>query len=470
MDPLSIVAGSTQIATHCGQCIVSITKWIYRVKTVDQRLTDFRDEVCALEQTYKSLKTDFKKPSLIEAAREADSGCGGCLWKQVDATLRDCEGTLSAMKDVLDDIDKVPRGFRGLLSPVMRQLNESVTSGDLSRLRARLPVFNSTLVASMQMINITLQLQQQNMSMTNHKELSDTIGDLRQSVQYLTSAILQRPHQAKLSDASTQVNNIAIESTFYVNIENYARTARAFLSSASATATERSGTSTILGRPLTITGEAQINDWVHLTGREEHEEHEHATLSDRAECLKYDEIDLTLTQQYLHNAQLDMSCNDFVSAEANFCAALDMLDQNVFGENISYSQLEIQLMLSECCLKQQKYDETIQKLLLVMEETPPCDSESNTLTAPPAARSLQTSTEKGLKLTACHILADAYLQKREFNDAERYGNQVFWGRKDLLQLSNPKMVESVELLIKIHESSGNAIKARAYRCFLQPQA
>ncbi|KAK5330947.1 hypothetical protein LTR70_000269 [Exophiala xenobiotica] len=451
MDPLSAVAASTQVAVYCTKCIISITKWINLVRTVDQRLEDFKQEVSILEQTYKNLRADLKKPTLIEAAREADISSGGQLWRQVTTTLENCDETLKAMMAVLEDINKVPGSgrFAYLRSSVMRQLNESLNSGDLLRLRMRIPLFNSSLVSTMQMINITLQLHHHDLSTANQNMLLKEIAALRQSVEYLTSS------------GPTLPNRSATEDTVYANLRKYTATIKTFLSDASARASERSGGSTILGQPLTATGQANINDWVQLPEQNEG--------PGDSEPLNYDTIDLRLTLGYIQNGQADAEGGNFSRAESNFRAALGKLDQNGFGDRLDFGHVDIQLLLSECCLKQEKYDESIERLKPIADGQASRDVDQGSSPLQSDAVQSVHGLEPGLKLTACHILADAYLRKSDFVSGEKYAREAFRGRNRLLGLSSLKTRESIKLLINVYEAMGDTVHARAHDQLLQPQ-
>lgn len=76
MDPLSIIAGAGQIVGFCCATTTSIVRWSIDVRTADERIRGFYDEITTLEKTYAEVKTCLVDPMLRDAAEKSVSTTG----------------------------------------------------------------------------------------------------------------------------------------------------------------------------------------------------------------------------------------------------------------------------------------------------------------------------------------------------------------------------------------------------------
>lgn len=195
MDPFSISVGALQIAGVCSQITISIIKWVGDVRTVDSRIRGFYDEILALSATYEGLEESLRSPLMIEAARVANQTSDGAhLWAQVRIALDDSTKTVNRIKSVLDDISR----HTGPLRSVKKQLTESLSHGELGRLRQRIQFFNATISLPIQMVCVMLQLEQRGMSADHQKQLDSKFTSLERMMRDLIRELTQ-PSTARTS-------------------------------------------------------------------------------------------------------------------------------------------------------------------------------------------------------------------------------------------------------------------------------
>lgn len=137
MDPFSISIGALQIATACGSATVTLIKVINDIRTADERIRSFYEELVALKTTYDGLKDCLGSPIMLEAARTSNkTNDGRHLWAQVRIALDDSLLTVAKVNQHLDKINKTS----GIMKRARSTLEESLKTGELGRLKERLKV------------------------------------------------------------------------------------------------------------------------------------------------------------------------------------------------------------------------------------------------------------------------------------------------------------------------------------------
>lgn len=495
MEVLGALASSLQIVSLCGEVTLTIIRWIEAVKTVDERIDAFVSEVGTLRMTYESLSRSLKDPSMLEAARITNRDVGGHLWTQMSRTLRDCEATMNSITAILRKI----QSSNSVLRPVMKQLRESLHTGDLSRLREQVIMFNSSLQLPMQMMTLTIQLRQHEMTTAHQLHLNEQLALLSKGIERIQqmSKAMIAPRRSESFGGSTRVDDSSSNKAWFENMEDYVGTAKKFLESASVAASSLSASSVnnpdddshtaYEGRrgssfvPLSLQKLKSIGTYVEdlvpppdsgagsgtPLPSDDHSDTElrHATLYDSDE--EADDIDLQLLQALLQNGGTELARSNYAGAEENYREALLVSQNNSFTEQTACSTADIALMLADCLVKQEKYDDTIELLrplagFMTSPDDNPQSSGISTLS------SSQVDTDKGQMLAANHLLGKTYLQKGNYNSAEKCCVLAFKGRKKLLGESHPKTIESIHLVIEMYKAKGQNARAEAHRIFLKP--
>ena len=175
MDPLSITSAAGAIIVSCSQITFTLMQWIGRLKTIDERIQTFVNEIQSLSATQDALRKSLQQPAMVAAARSAEQNAGARLWKQVQCSLNDCETTVERLRNVLNDINQNSGTF---FRRPLQTFRESLVSGDIAELRQRLLLFNSTLSLPLQMINVTLQLEEHEANADQNERLASQISTL----------------------------------------------------------------------------------------------------------------------------------------------------------------------------------------------------------------------------------------------------------------------------------------------------
>lgn len=489
MEVVGALASSLQIVSQCGQVTMTIIRWVESVRTVDERINGFLQEVTTLRTTYESLSQSLKDPSILEAARITNRDVGGHLWTQVSRTLQDCEKTMLSIINVLGRIQSSSR----LLKSVVKQLRESLNTGELVRLRDQVIMFNSSLQLPMQMITLTLQLRQQEMTVAHQLQINEQLTSLRRGIERVEqiSRGLAVPQRSNSVGGSTLVTSLTADKLWVDNMEDYVVTAKKFLDSASVAASTLSTPSTkqydddtpLAGGarrgsafvPLTQQKMKSINLYVDdlPTGSgtasplPSDMQSETGTTHNVAYDSDDDDVDFQLLQALLQNGHAAVDKANFASAEDNYREALSLSQSNNFGSRTACSTPDITLMLSECLTRQDKYDEAITLLEPLTTQTSAESDNARSSAISDASQPLWIA-DKGQSLSANHLLGEIFLKKSEFAKAEIHSVKAFKGRKRHFGESHPKTIESVTLVIAMYKAKGQNARADAHKIFLKP--
>ncbi|KAK5085623.1 E3 ubiquitin-protein ligase mib1 [Lithohypha guttulata] len=491
MEVVGVVASSLHLITQCVQITKTIDRWIESVKTVDNRIEAFVFEVGTLRATYESLNLSLKEPSMLEAARNTNRDAGGHLWTHMSRILRDCERTMNGIINVLEKIQDSSRSF--FSRSVVKQLKESLNSDELSRLREQVVIFNSSLQLPMQMITLTVQLRQQETTTTHQLQLNDQLSTLRRSIERISKGLPQR--QVGLG-GSTLLSDSPADIGWFNNIENYVEDAKKFLDSASGAASTLSARSVSHADdneehhaanqyrrnsdfvPLTIeklqsismhveqvpaestSGTASPSDIqsVHMPSQ---------AFPDDSDNDNDDDTDLSLLQSLLRNGNKKLDSGDYAAAEENYREALGKSRSNNFDSRTACSTVDICLMLGGCIVQQQKYDEAI-SLLQPLANLKSARNDTPQSSSAPAVSFGQRNPDRGQALSANHLLGEVYLKKSDYLNAEKYAEQAYRGRKELLGKAHQKTIESVQLVIEMYKAKGRVALADAYGELIDP--
>lgn len=490
MDVLGALASSTQIVVLCAEATSKIAQWYESVRTVDQRIDSFKREIETLRNTYDVLQKSLREPSMAEAARATDKELGGILWQQMHRTLRDCSNTVAEVNAILD---KIGASHRLLHGPVMKQLRESLHTGQLARLRERIIIFGSGLQLPMQMLQLRVTLSQQQVTAENQVMLTDRITRLGKSIDKILDLVRQSPRPDTL-EGLTLTRQTTSDSTWLKNMESYMGTAKKFLDRSSAAASSMSVSAvqhddeSLGGRPhpvsraftwalLTQTKNGVVESFIeglpddrltNVPSESQNPTGIRPNTQDPTEGNDKDDdsqIDLILTKASLRRGLSCVDSGDYASAACHYQIALAKVQRNDFADKLAHDCADITLMLSECHIREEKYDDAIALLeplsppLLVTADVTSSDS----ATLPSGSN---TNVDRRQALSASHMLAHIYLQTSDLEKAEIRSQQAFKGRWRVLGPRHPKFAESVNLVIAVYLAKGQSEEAEAYKDFL----
>lgn len=479
MDPFSLTAGAIQIAAACAQCTVTIIKWVGDVRTVDARIASFCDEVSALRATYEGLDRSLSSPLMAEAVRVASKTSDGApLWLQIREALDDSKRTMKRVNEVLTHIASTS----GFARRIKTQLQESLASGELFRLRQRIQFFNSALSLPIQMVCVMLQLEQRGISVENQISLDTKLISLEKSMNELVESL-----STSTNSGSTLVASDT-HSSGREGMESYLAFARKFLTTASAAASTRSSLSTISqpsallehrrpsGVGLSDDNKARVAGWIppppppEYRSKTDHKHRRQLTPPPRMEVPKTNgaEVEFLRTKRHLELGHERFQQDQHVGAETHFRKALALMKKHDFQGKISFHAAEIVLMVADCCLKQQKLDEAISLLKPVAEMRSDIfagDSKSTDACSNPAGDESH-KPDKLQALAADHMLGQTYMLKKEYESAEIHVLKAFTERRKDLGPRDAKTIESVKLLVEIHRAHGDEEEAEGWEVFL----
>jgi SMC interacting uncharacterized protein involved in chromosome segregation len=206
MDPLSITAASLSVVISCGQVAFTLTQWLGKLKAIDDKIQTFIGEIKSLSATHDALQKSLQQPAMVAAARSTEQNAGPALWKQVQRSLNDCKDTIEQLKKVLNDINP---NSGGLFRRPIQTFKESLVSGDIAELRQRLILFNSTLSLPLQMINVTLQMEQQEVTADQNERLESQISTLNKMIIRLATRL--GSHISAVPESSTDEQTLVYE-------------------------------------------------------------------------------------------------------------------------------------------------------------------------------------------------------------------------------------------------------------------
>ncbi|KAK5056634.1 hypothetical protein LTR84_012166 [Exophiala bonariae] len=491
MDPFSLTAGALQIAGACAQCTVTIIKWVGDVRTVDARISSFCDEVAALQATYEGLERSLSSPLMAEAARVANQTSDGAhLWTQIKEALNDSKRTMRRVNDVLTNIARTS----GFGRRVKTQLQESLASGELSRLRQRIQFFNSALSLPIQMVCVMLQLEQRGMTVESQSALDTKLVSLERTMRELVRS-LTVPARSQTLGGSTVVAAESESLAGNEGMDTYIAFAKKFLSTASAAASTRSSLSTISqpldhgalleprrqsipDDPLPSEHRARVAGWIcspsanedFANGRRRPAVTPLVDVTNTASTEDDLEVEFLRTKRHLKLGQDRVEQNNHSGAETHFRKALALMESHDFEGRISLQPAEVILLLAETCLKQDKLDEAIALLEPVAEmrsDVFPSDSKGKSHTDYKNAAS--NAPDKLQALAASHMLAQVFLMKSDHDSAEEHALKAFTDRRKELGAADEKTIESVQLVIDVYRAQGDEEEAEGYEIFLAPE-
>lgn len=148
MDPLTTTTGSIQIVHLCARSKISLTRWTGKVRAIDEHVDAFCSEINSLSATYEALNNGLRAPGPNSRARILEHVSDERMWQQLSYSIKDCENSMLVLNDILKKfLVDLGNPFR----QGHEQFGESISSGDISRLRQRIRLFKIVLALPLQM-------------------------------------------------------------------------------------------------------------------------------------------------------------------------------------------------------------------------------------------------------------------------------------------------------------------------------
>lgn len=474
---VQVMTSLNSVVAHCTQASVYVAEHVDGLAIVDHRIAIFNDSLKRLSVNCEALQQLSSVPEIITAAGTV-GGFDEQIWSQLVITLKDCETILVAVNRIFGEISRRSRGSSRLrlfsISPI-KQVQEQLRDGELARHHEKVKMFSISLALPMQLFNISLQLNQRDLSQEYQYRVSDRLVRMQDPSAALHAEITRMRHSRSVETPfpSGLVTPIAVE-------EEEDDTAVGRQAEVATISVDRhlSDTSSVASTP-SISNVDDVDDRLeaHINGWREFLEYSlvttrndtarinvPASVRDDGSGSEEDDFELQLMITYFDNGQSDLAHNDFAGAEENFLEALDILQVNDFGDRLAFQSEDIIIMLAHCHFEQGKYDEAVELLLPLIKS----DGDNEAMAAE-AGGSLSNSTQqssskvedRGFDSAVHYMLGKVYLKKQDYNNAEQYATRAFDGYLRAFDMNHVKFIESAQLLADVHLASGQKAKAQA---------
>lgn len=153
MDPALVMTSSVSIIHLCARITILLARWTGTKQTVNKQIKAFCGEIKALSATCDALINKTRRPSMASPAQSPETLSGG-LWQHMSMLVQDCENTMLLLSKILN---KLSSDSMDLYQQTYQRFGESMSHGDLSRLRKRIPILDVMLASLLQLIILWVQ-------------------------------------------------------------------------------------------------------------------------------------------------------------------------------------------------------------------------------------------------------------------------------------------------------------------------
>ena len=144
-----MTAGSISIIHLCARTTISLARWMGTRQTTNEHINTLCAEIRALSATYDALNNKLRSPTVASAAESLQRISDGGIWQHIAMSIKDCEKTLVVLNQILN---KYNADSTDLFQHTYRLFGQSMTNGDISRLRLRIPIFDMVLAFLLQLM------------------------------------------------------------------------------------------------------------------------------------------------------------------------------------------------------------------------------------------------------------------------------------------------------------------------------
>ena len=151
MDPLSIAASATALATAAITISKTLYSWIDRTHKVDTTVDDLRREVLSLSTVLDAVSDGVKELRLLDtSAFDRDRKSWSCVKGHLDG----CKSTLDKLQLALKKVETGVVLTRGLFRRPVKHFSLSIRTDEINVYRQRVRNHNRTMQLPLQMINM----------------------------------------------------------------------------------------------------------------------------------------------------------------------------------------------------------------------------------------------------------------------------------------------------------------------------
>ena len=151
MDPLSIAAGATGLATLCFQCSKAMYQLYDSTQMVDVNITSFCDEVDTLARVLGDLSNSFDHPRILAVVESARQEYDGRLWANVDTLISKCRRSMESLNVILQKINK---DSGSVFNKPIKQFRLRFRTDDIIRLRGQIQSHKLMMQITLQSISM----------------------------------------------------------------------------------------------------------------------------------------------------------------------------------------------------------------------------------------------------------------------------------------------------------------------------
>lgn len=149
MDSASITAGAVAIIHSCARSTISLSRWTGTKQTTNQHIKSFCGDLRALSATYDALNNKLRSPAIASACHSLEHELDNGLWQHIAISTKHCENSMLILNGILN---KFNSDSADLYQHTYQLFGESMSYGDMSYLRRRIPIFDMILSFLLQLI------------------------------------------------------------------------------------------------------------------------------------------------------------------------------------------------------------------------------------------------------------------------------------------------------------------------------
>ncbi|KAJ8611909.1 hypothetical protein MRB53_037705 [Persea americana] len=443
MDPLSVVSTALGLAGQAWKVGSQIYQFVHAAGQVDQTVSDLAGEVKAIGDICSS----------ISELKTID--------KAIDATLKaSIEPQLTQCRSVIDKLDKlVPKKLSGksFTKQALQQAQLNFRQADIDQYRAQIQKFSSNLQLSLQVLNIKATYLAPQIASTS---LLDKLAELDNTM---------KRHGQKLDDALLRYGDICLlegQTLYAQSNAGSVKGATVDLQSKS-TAEWVSAMQNLQKMQLDADTDAGAEELSHRSVSDlttsSHQQDSNITGTTNSQlAVKHDlsakdllgddddehELTVDLADASFAAGRESFAAGDFEEAEAMFREGLEHLQSLPERVRQTYALDELQLKLATCAYHKKDLDSALAALIGIVERQSSSDSDA------------------AQKLAAGILLAQTYVRLNKLELATSTCENVYRARRRLLGKDSDSCFETLGLLHRVHELSGNTSRAAVYKKML----
>jgi len=147
MDSLWVSTAALSLMAICKTLSSHFDTFASKTKNVDVEIQALDVEIGSLTHVLRSLHTSFKGRSpMVELGSQADHEAQ--YWRNVKLSMKDCEGTLHRMEEILESVEETKRG--SFIHQTVKAIKLTASDGEIESLKRELTAYRQTFNFSLQ--------------------------------------------------------------------------------------------------------------------------------------------------------------------------------------------------------------------------------------------------------------------------------------------------------------------------------